>query len=139
MSKKLQLTITTPLDIVYQGQVDQVTVSTESGEITILSNHVPLISRLRIGHVLIKEAGKETYFAIEGGLIDVKEDNRVIVLSDRSEQADAIDVERAEEAAKKAAEYMKNPAETGMDYAKLQSLMSKEQNRAKIARRGGRK
>lgn len=139
MSKGLRLTISTPLDLVYQDVVDQVTVSTESGEITVLPGHIPLISRLKIGHVLVKKADNETYFAIDGGLIEVRPDHSVVVLSDRSEHADAIDLERAEKAAEKAAEYMKNPVETGMDYAKLQALMAKEQNRAKIARRGGRK
>ena len=134
----LQLTIATPLDTVYNDTVDQVTATTTSGEITILPQHVPLISGLKIGHIMIKKNGKETYFAVDGGLIEVRHDHSVVVLSDRSEHADDLDIARAEEAAKKAAEYMENPTEVGEDYTKLQATMAKEQNRARIARRGGR-
>ncbi|MCD5389801.1 MAG: ATP synthase F1 subunit epsilon [Candidatus Pacebacteria bacterium] len=136
---KLQLTITTPLETVYSESVDQITVTTTSGEITILPKHVPLISHLKTGHVMVKNGGNETYFAIDGGLLEVRHDNTVVILSDRSEHTDDIDIERAEEAAKKAAEYMKNPEEAGTDYAKLQAMMAKEENRARLARRGHRK
>lgn len=136
---KLQLTIATPLDTVYSESVDQITVTTTSGEITILPKHVPLISHLKTGHVMVKNSGKETYFAIDGGLLEVRHDSSVVILSDRSEHADAIDIERANAAAESAVEYMKNPVEAGADYAKLQAMMAKEQNRAKVARRGGRR
>lgn len=134
-----QLTIATPLHTVYTDQVNQITITTTSGEITVLPQHIALISPLKTGHVMIKKDGNETYFAIDGGILEVRHDGSVVVLSDRSEHAESIDIERAEAAAKKAKEYMDNPVETTMNYSKLQALMAKEQNRAKIARRGGRK
>jgi F-type H+-transporting ATPase subunit epsilon len=136
---KLQLTIATPSRKIYSDEVEQITLTTTSGEITILPKHVPIISHLETGHVMVKKDGKETYFAIDGGILEVRHDNSVIVLSDKSERADEIDIERAEEAAKKAAEYMKNPEETGFDYTKLQAMMKREENRARIARKGHRK
>lgn len=136
---KLQLTIATPSSMVYSDLVDQITLTTTSGEITILPKHVPLISQLKTGHVMIKKEGKETYFAIDGGLLEVRHDHSVVVLSDSSEEASAIDLERAEEAAKKAEEYMKNPTETKESYAKLQRMMVRSRNLTKVARRGGRK
>ena len=60
MSKKLQLTIATPSATLYEDLVDQITLTTVSGEITVLPNHVPLISPLKTGHVMVKKAGKET-------------------------------------------------------------------------------
>ncbi len=136
---KIKLTIVTPSSTVYSDEVDQITVTTTSGEITVLPKHVPLISTLMTGHVMIKKGEKETFFAIDGGLLEVRKDNSVIVLSDRSEHADEIDLKRAEEAIKKAEKYMKNPKEVGMDYRKLQAMMKKEENRARIARKGHRK
>ncbi len=136
---KLQLTIATPSRVVYSDQVDQITLTTTSGEITILPKHVPLISHLKVGHVMIKKNGKDSYFAIDGGLLEVRHDHSVVVLSSNSEHADEIDLQRAEEAVRQAQEYMKNPEEVGFDYTMLQKKMAREQNRAKIARRGHRK
>lgn len=136
---QLELTITTPLDIIYSDSVDQVTVTTSSGEITILPNHVPIISTLQIGHVFVKKGENETYFAIDGGLIEVRRDHRVVILSDRSENALEIDTQRAKEAVHKAQEYLKNPSSTDYSYKKLQSMITKEENRTRVARRGGRK
>ena len=134
-----QLTIATPLHTVYTDEVDQITITTTSGEITVLPRHIPLVSPLKTGHVMVKKDGKETYFAIDGGILEVRHDQSVVVLSDRSEHADSIDIERAETAAQKAQDYMENPTDTEMDHSQLQAVMAKEQNRAKIARRGGRK
>ena len=69
----------------------------------------------------------------------MRPDNSVVILSNRSERVDEIDIERAEEAVQKALEYMKNPEETGFDYTKLQMMLKKEQNRARLARKGHRK
>ncbi len=136
---KLQLTIATPSSTVYSDVVDQITLTTTSGEITILPRHIPLVSHLKTGHVMIKKDGKETYFAIDGGILEVRHNNSVVVLSDRSEHADEIDIQRAEEAIKKAEQYMENPKETAESYSNLQALLQKEQNRARIARKGHRK
>ena len=136
---KIKLTITTPIRTVYSDEVDQLTLTTTSGEITVLPNHVPLISTLKVGHIMIKKDGQESYFAINGGLIEVRKASSVIILSDRSEYVDEIDLERAEEAIKKAEEYMKNPEENGLDYRQLQAMMAKEKNRARLARQGHRK
>ena len=136
---QLQLTITTPSSTLYEDTVDQITLTTTSGEITVLPNHVPLISHLEVGHVMIKKDGKETYFAIDGGLLEVRRDHSVVVLSDSSEHADSIDLERAEEAVQKAEEYMKNPEETVESYAKLQKMFARQKNLLKTAKRGGRR
>ena len=56
---KLQLTIATPSSTVYEDAVDQITLTTTSGEITILPKHVPLISQLETGHVMVKKEGKD--------------------------------------------------------------------------------
>ncbi len=48
---QLSLKIVTPERIVYEDDIDSVTLMTEMGEVTILPNHVPLVSNLRAGEV----------------------------------------------------------------------------------------
>ena len=71
--------------------------------------------------------------------MEVRHDHSVVVLSDRSEHADSIDIERAQLAMEKAQEYMKQPTEVVMNHSELQKILAKEQNRVNIAKRGGRK
>ena len=60
---------------------------------------------LDFGEVL-RTAGVEEYFAIGGGFIEVQPDH-VTILADSAEQADEIDVERAENARRRAEEVMR--------------------------------
>jgi len=141
MSKKqLHLTITTPIQTIYDNHVDQVTVTSAAGELTILPDHVPLVVPLMIGQAMVKVAGKEIYHAIDGGILEIRHNNEVVILSDRSENASEIDIDRANEAAKRAEELMNQdlpPSE--VEYAALQKSMAKELNRVKLAQKGQRK
>lgn len=138
--KKLQLTITTPLRTVYNSEVDQLTVTTSAGELTILPDHVPLIIPLMVGQAMVKKDGHEIYHAIDGGILEVRHNNQVVILSDRSENATEIDLERAEEALKRAQESMEN-AKDGIeiDYQKLELNIARELNRVKLAQKDRRK
>ena len=141
MSKsKIKLTITTPIKTVFTSEdVDQITLTTTSGEITVLPHHIPLISTLKTGYVLIKSGEEEKKFSIAGGILEVRKNSLITILSDRSENAREIDLQRAKEAIKKAEEYMKNPEEYGFNYKQLQAIMAKERNRIKLAEKGRRR
>ena len=140
-TKKLQLNILTPLGVTFDQEVDQVTVTTSSGEITILVDHIPLITTLVTGKVMVRNKGEEPqYFAINGGVLEKRQDNKVIILSSRSESALDIDVKRAQEAYEKAQQMIEEADDTmGMDYSNLQEVMNKELNRVRLGQKGMRK
>jgi F-type H+-transporting ATPase subunit epsilon len=140
MSKKqLQLTIATPLREVYQNYVDQLTVTTVNGEITILPDHIPLVVPLETGQVMIKNDDHEVYHAISGGLLEVRHDNKVIILSNRAENVSDIDIERSEKAIERARNVMSQEKINPNEYIKLEKKIQKELNRVKIASRNGQK
>lgn len=62
--------------IKFDGPVSQVSLPTEAGEITVLKNHIPLITVLKKGLVKI---GKES-FQIEGGVAEI-DGGKVVVLA----------------------------------------------------------
>jgi len=137
MSKKIKLTIATPLQEVYQNDVDQLTVTTINGEITILPNHIPLVVPLEIGQVMIKNDGNEVYHSISGGLLEVRHDNKVIILSNRAENVSSIDIERSKNAIERAEKIMSQEKLNPDEYVKLEKKIQKELNRVKIASRLG--
>src|SRR5665648_417690 len=103
MNSKIKFKIVTPEKTVYEDSVDQVTLPTQEGEITVLPNHIPLISVLRAGELVAKKGGEEIAMAVSGGMVEVRK-NEITILADTAERAEEIDLARAEEAKQKAEE-----------------------------------
>jgi F-type H+-transporting ATPase subunit epsilon len=72
MSKQLKLKIVTPEKLILEDMVDQVTVPTTEGEITILPDHIPLIAGLNSGDVVAIVSDENVPMAVVGGFIEVK-------------------------------------------------------------------
>ena len=49
--QKISLKVVTPERIVFEDTVDSLSVMTETGELTILPNHVPLVALLKAGEM----------------------------------------------------------------------------------------
>lgn len=97
---QLSLKIVTPERVVFEDNVDSVTAMTENGEITVLPNHVPLVSLLRAGEMRLVNAGKETMLAVSTGLIEIRPGNIIIILADTAERSEELDLQKIEEAKK---------------------------------------
>ena len=67
----------------FDGEVKEIVAKTTSGEITILANHIPLITRLAKGSLrVIDSVQKEHLFSINSGFLEVRPESKVIVLVD---------------------------------------------------------
>jgi F-type H+-transporting ATPase subunit epsilon len=132
--KTLECTILTPTGIIYEGEAREVVIPTEAGEITVLPNHAPLISSLRVGEVRVKN--DETLpFAVDAGAVHVMPDSRVMILAYASESAQDIDVERAEAAYQRAAEAMSEESVASVDDKALFESRLKYLNRVKVGKK----
>jgi len=68
--------------MLYSGEVTMVQVPGSKGSFQILKNHAPIISTLEKGKIkIIDTKGKSTFFEIDGGLIEVK-NNKILVLAE---------------------------------------------------------
>jgi len=80
----------------------QVTVPTQAGEITILPDHIPLVSILKPGVLEIKTLNQEIeIMSVSGGFVEVLRD-KVVILADSAERAQELDESRIDEARKRA-------------------------------------
>ncbi len=77
----MNLEIITPDTSIYEGEAELVQLPGIDGSFEILNNHAPLISALRKGKIKIKRDGKEEFFEINGGVIEVLE-NKVLILAE---------------------------------------------------------
>jgi F-type H+-transporting ATPase subunit epsilon len=101
MPETLTLEIVTPEGTVYSERVDMVTLPGIVGQMGVYPHHVPLMTQMTPGEIIVRKDGHETYLATGEGLIDVTGD-RVSVLTDLAVAADRIDEAKAEEARRRA-------------------------------------
>lgn len=96
----------TPEGVMTEVAATSVTIPTVDGEITVLPNHIPLVSVLRPGVITVRENDDtEEHLAVSGGFVQVTADE-VNVLADTAERADDIDTTRAEAGRRQAEEAM---------------------------------
>lgn len=131
----LQCDIVTQERTVFSEQVDSINLPGTEGRMGILPNHSPLLATLDFGEVVVKRGGQEEYFAIGGGFVEVQPDH-VIVLADSAEQADEIDIERAERARQEAERIMREGVPDDPDrLAAIQASLLRAQIRVDVGRR----
>lgn len=98
MSEVLKLTILTPDREFYEGEVIELITESTLGGITILPDHMPLITTLRPADtVIVQKDNKKLKAFTSVGILEVKE-NKLKILCDACEWPEEIDIRRAEEA-----------------------------------------
>jgi len=133
--KAIQLKIVTPEKIIFSDKVNQVSLSTTTGEITVLPNHIPLISQLTAGEISVKYGSdKEDLMAVSGGFVEVLPE-QVVILADTAEKAAEIDETKAEEARRKAEEILKTKVVDAKEFAFLTAKIEKELARLRVVRK----
>ena len=107
----------------------------DSGEITILPNHTPLIGIIDISELKVIASGKDRYFAISGGVLEIKKDSQVVILADAIEALDEIDYQRANEARIRAEKRLLEG--NNIDIKRAQASLSRALNRLNVYSRNG--
>jgi len=131
----LHLEILTIERRLFDDYVNMVIVPGSEGVLGILPRHTPLITTLSYGELQVKMEGEpDQFFAIGGGFMEVQPFH-VIVMADSAEQAEEIDVDRAEAARQRAEEYLaKAKADRSIDLARAEAALRRSITRIKAAR-----
>jgi F-type H+-transporting ATPase subunit epsilon len=128
---KLALEIITPTKVVLSEEVDEVTIPTTDGEISILPNHVNLLTKIAAGEMVIRKGNKSDLFAITGGFLEIL-NSHVNVLADYAIHADDIEVAKVEEAKERAQKAMKEKL-TEEDFRVVNAELAKALLQIKVA------
>lgn len=67
----MTLTIISPQETLFQGEVDAVTLPGAAGSFTVLNNHAPIVSTLAGGEVTYTKDGSKHPVSIQGGIVEV--------------------------------------------------------------------
>lgn len=92
----LNLRVLTPNRVVWDSQVKEIILSTNSGQIGVLPNHASLVTALDIGVMKIRLDAQWSTMALMGGFAKI-DDNNVTVLVNNAERGIDIDLQEARE------------------------------------------
>lgn len=133
MADKLLLEIVTPEKKVLSEQVDIVMAPGEEGEFGVLPNHIPFLTKLKVGELRFRVGSNTRFVAVMGGFAEVLPDH-VTILATAAEEATQIDVIRAK-AARERAERRITEAKDRMDFVRAQAALQRALARLRIAER----
>lgn len=140
MKKDLHFKIVTPDGVVYEDHIDQATIPTKAGEITVLANHAPVVSVLKAGPIVVKKGEQFVHLAVSHGFLEVRPGSELVIISNTAERAEEIDIDRARTRAEKL--LSEKDKEDATDFARLQAVIDRDLARVKTVdlyhrRRGG--
>ena len=133
MANTLKLEIVTAEGPVYSEDVELVTLPGVAGQFGVYPQHVPLMTQMEPGEIIVRKDGHDTFFACGGGLIEVSTKG-VAVLTDLAVQADKIDEAKAEEARQRAEARLKEKL-SDEEVATINASLARSLAQLKVKRR----
>lgn len=76
------LTIVTPEQQIFQGEVSEATFPGADGSFQVLQNHAPIVSALGKGTVSYTTKEGKKIHVVEGGVVEVN-DNKIVLLAEK--------------------------------------------------------
>lgn len=133
----IKLKIVTPDGSIYEdAEVIAVTLPTAAGVITVMDDHETLLSVISPGEIIIKKSDHEVELVVSSGVIQIKPESEVNLMVETAERVEEIDVERAEEARKRAEEYLAQKEDIAdVEFARIQAKIQKELARIDLGMR----
>jgi F-type H+-transporting ATPase subunit epsilon len=132
----MNLEIVTPEARVYEDTVDSVVLPTTSGEINLLPGHIPLVTEIQAGEIIVSKSGESGQsLAISKGFAQCVGD-KISVLAENAIHIDEIDESAVEEAQNRAEDSLATMEkmsdeeivmlETQVAYARAQILLKQK-------------
>ena len=96
MAKSFNIEAITPSGVTFSTTDEFLKLRTVNGDIGIMADHMPLVTELSYGEMIVKqEKGEEVRYYIDGGFMEVNKE-RVLILGDEIIESSQIDIERAQ-------------------------------------------
>ncbi len=131
----IHLKVITPEKIAFEEDIDEVSIPTPQGQITVLPHHIGIITSVEPGNLIIKKHQKENHFASGFGFAQVNND-AVNILVDLAAPEEELEEKAIEEAKKQAEEQMKQKhLLSEEEYATAAANLQKALAQLKVKRR----
>ena len=101
MASTLKLEIITPDGTAYSEEVEMVTLPGVEGQMGVFPQHVPLMTQMVPGEIIVHKDGRDYFLAVGEGLVEIT-GAYVSILTDLAIAAEKIDEAKVEEARQRA-------------------------------------
>jgi F-type H+-transporting ATPase subunit epsilon len=138
MTHKVNLKIVTPEKLILEELVDQVSLPTTKGEITVLPNHIPLITELASGEIVGCVNNECIPVAVVGGFVEIKNNaegiTEVAILADFAEHVGDLSDEKIQNA-KDYAEVLKKKIHNkeDIDFEHFETMLERSITQSRVA------
>lgn len=130
----LSVALITPDRTVFEGDCDSVSLPTPDGEITILPHHIPLVSILSAGTVLMRRGNEEFLFAVSRGVIEV-DGQTIRVLADTADRAEELEEAAIAKAKVEAEKLLSERRHDSEGFTEATALLERELAKLRVVRR----
>ena len=90
MSENFLVEIISPDNLIIESEATEVTIPSYEGQMGILKEHIPLITFLRPGLIIIKKNNNEKIFFAEEGTVEFSK-NKLLILSSTAKSLESLD------------------------------------------------
>jgi F-type H+-transporting ATPase subunit epsilon len=136
MADTFTLEVVTPTHLVVRETVSEAQIPVRGGYIGVLPGHTPLLAEMGIGELSYHVGNRVHSCTAIGGFVEVLGD-RVIVLADRAERAEEIDVPRAQAARDRAQKRLATPYDPNVDWKRAEETLERAEVRLQVAAKAG--
>jgi F-type H+-transporting ATPase subunit epsilon len=133
MPDTLKLEIVTPDAVVYSEDVHMVTLPAIDGQIGVYPHHVPLLTQVVPGEIIVRKDGRDSFLAIGEGLVQVTA-THVAIVTDMAIRAEQIDEAKVEEARQRAAARLRDKI-SDEEVASVNASLARSLAQLKVKRR----
>ncbi len=133
MAATLKLEIVTPEAIVFSEDVNMVTLPALDGQIGVYPQHIPLMTQIVPGEIIVLKDGQESFLAVGEGVVEVTA-TRVAIVTDMAVPADHIDEAKVEEARQRAAARLQDKL-SDEEVATINASLARSLAQLKVKRR----
>lgn len=126
----IHLEIVTPDRAFFNDEIDSIIVRGVEGDLAILKGRTPIVTPLKIGMIRIFQNGEEKIASVADGYITSIDDN-VTIVTDAAEWPGEIDINRAEEAKKRAEDRIRK--ESDADFTRAEAALKRSINRLEVS------
>ena len=126
------LKIVTPDGLVFDGQAEEITVRTTTGDMGILAGHISCAAPLGMGRATVIIDGKKRYAACIGGMVSVN-NGQVTLVATTFEWAEDIDAQRADISFQKAQRILQDKTSSDTDVKLAEARLKRALVRKSVA------
>ena len=131
---QLHLKVVTPERVMFDEDITSVSLPTPDGQITVLPNHIPLVTMITPGELIVRAEKAQKISLVYGGFVYIEADGLITIMADSAEHLEELNEKEIEDA-KRRAEDLKKKAVTIEEQVSAEAALARSIAQLKTLRK----